>query len=184
MRAAIVWFLYKAWQLFDYLFSKREAWVDGSTRNLRFLIAAAAPLALIVHLTMEAYQLGGWGKLLDKSIEGFKKSYEVGDHWTSIFAYMVALVWLCGPFLILLKEQLSFRTREALTVILVTAAGMIVVEVITFVYAGPGSRGWAFWLNPFIFYLPMVVVGLLAARLTESIYEPKTGAEEVERDKR
>lgn len=177
MRSVFVWMLYKAWELLYDLWSHKRTWLDEPTRALRFLIAAALPLAFVVHFALEGHRVGGWGRLIDLTITNFRKAYEVGDLSFTIFAYVFVGCWFGAAFLLLVMEQLTFKTRGGLTVILGTAVGMIVAYVVVYLSANSGIRGGELWFSPLFIFLPMVVVGLLIARLVERISEPKRGAE-------
>jgi len=160
--------LYHLGVLFRFLWSKRNLWADKSTRDLRYLIAASVPLGVIVHFDLYARQTGGWVEFIDKN---FSRSYEVGDLGWTIFSFVVASLWFGYAYLILAVHQLKFRTREALTVVLVTAVAIIGVDVVA--YVNRGNSEWGLLLVPLLFFLPMVVVGLIAAHLVERISEPK-----------
>lgn len=177
MRSVFVWILYKAWELLYDLWSHKRTWLDEPTRALRFLIAAALPLAFVVHFVLESHRAGGWGRLTDLAITNLRKAYEVGDLSFTIFAYIFVACWFGAAFLLLVKVQLAFKTQAGLTVILGTAVGMIVAYALVYLSANSSIRGGELWFCPLFIFLPMVVVGLLLARLVERINEPKANVE-------
>ena len=173
MRSVFIWLLYKAWELLYELWSHKRTWLDEPTRVLRFLITAALPLAFIVHFALESHRAGGWERLIDATITNLRKTHEVGELSFTIFAYIFVGCWFGGAFGILVMEQLTFKTRAALTVILGTAVGMIVAYAIVYLSANSAIRGGELWFTPLVIFLPMVVVGLLIARSVERSNEPK-----------
>jgi len=61
-------------------------------------------------------------------------------------------------------------------VVLVTAVGIIFVDVVA--YVNRGNSEWGLLLVPLFFFPPIVLVGLIVAHKVERIWEPKGGNKE------
>lgn len=145
-------------QFFGFLLSKKHLWADKETRRLRYLILWCVPVGAVVHVAMGVHSTSGWGYAFEV---GLREIYTKGDIGAFLFAIGFLMFVMAIPLLTLAINQLNVETNPGLVVLLITAVGIIVADIVIFLDSRTSQI--ALWVTPFLCYWPAAFVGSLVA---------------------